>query len=82
MEGIELVSALALLLRPYLRGTRKRPLERSLNLSPAGDLAADIADEAAEPRAQQAQLLTMALELFGVGIASSHHRRQLGDAQI
>jgi hypothetical protein len=24
----------------------------------------------------------MALELFGVGIASCHHRRLLGDAQI
>jgi hypothetical protein len=27
-------------------------------------------------------LPTMALELFGVGIASRHHRRLFGDAQI
>jgi hypothetical protein len=48
----------------------------------AFDLATDVADEAAEPRSQAAQLPPMALELFGVGIASCHHRRLLGDAQI
>jgi transposase len=35
-----------------------------------------------EPAAQQAQLAMMTLELLGVGIAGSHHRRPLGDAQI
>jgi hypothetical protein len=41
----------------------------------AGDLAADVADDATEPRAQNAQLPTMAVELLDVGIAPSHHRR-------
>src|SRR5271169_3394783 len=41
-----------------------------------------IADQAAEPRAQEPQLAMMALELLGVGIAPRHHRRVLGNAQI
>src|SRR6516165_2352504 len=49
-------------------------LERRLKLWLASDLAADVADEAAAPRAQQAQLPTMALELFGVGVTAGHHR--------
>lgn len=82
MEGIDLVSALALLLGADLGCVRKRRVERSLEFWLAGNLAADVEDQAAEPRPQQAQLPTMALELFGVGIASCHHRRLLGDAQI
>jgi hypothetical protein len=58
VEGIELPSALALLLGADLRGAPKRLLECSLKLALAGDLAADVADQAAEPRAQQAQLPT------------------------
>jgi hypothetical protein len=50
MEGIELPSALALLLGADLGGARKRLLERSLELRLACDLAADVADEAAKPR--------------------------------
>jgi hypothetical protein len=34
------------------------------------------------PRAQDAQLSTVAVELLGVGVASRHHGRPLGDAQI
>src|SRR5215471_17903664 len=82
MEGIELVSALALLLGADLGCARKRLLERSLEFWLAGDLATDVADQAAEPRPQQAQLPTMALELFGMGIASCHHHRLPGNAQI
>ena len=82
MEGIELPSALALLLRANLLGARERPFERGLQLGLVGDLAADVADEAAEPRAQQAQLPMVTLELLGMSIARSHHRRVLGDTQI
>jgi hypothetical protein len=39
------------------------------------NLAADVADDAAEPAAQQAQLAMVALELLGMGIAGSHHGR-------
>jgi hypothetical protein len=63
MEGIELVSALVLLLRADLRGARKRLLECCLKLVLACNLAADVADEAAEPDSQAAQLPPMALEL-------------------
>ena len=34
-------------------------------------------NDPAEPAAQHAQLLAMTVELFGVGIASRHHRRQI-----
>lgn len=82
MDGIKLVSALALLLGADLHGARERLLERSLKLWPTCDLAADVADQATEPRPQQAQLPPMALELLGMGIASGHHRRAFGNAQI
>ena len=82
MEGIELPAALALLLRADLRGAAewesKCLLERCLPF----DLAADIADDAAEPALQDAQLPLMPLELLGMGIAARHHRGSLGDPQI
>jgi hypothetical protein len=82
VEGIQLPSALALLLRSDLRSARQRPFEARLEFGPSGDLAADVADDPTEPAAQQAQLAMVALELLGMGIARSHHRRALGDAQI
>jgi hypothetical protein len=72
----------ALLLGTDPRGARKRLLESSLELALASDLAADVTNEASEPGSQQAQLPPMTLELFGVDIASGHHCRPLGDAQI
>jgi hypothetical protein len=82
MEGIQLPAALALLLRADLGGARERPGEGLLQRRLTGDLAADVADDAAEPRAQEPQLLAMAVELLGVGVAPRHHRRLLGDAQV
>jgi hypothetical protein len=35
----------------------------------------DVANEAAEPCAHEAQLPLVALELFGMGIAAGHHGR-------
>jgi hypothetical protein len=81
-KEIEFPATLALLLGADLRGAPKRLLEGSLKLRPACDLATDVADQATEPGPKQAQLPPMALELLGVSIASSHHRRPLGDAQI
>jgi hypothetical protein len=49
MERIELPSTLALLLSADLCGTRQRPGEDRLKVSIAGNLATDIADDAAEP---------------------------------
>src|SRR6201987_5639789 len=68
-------SALALLLGADLGCAPKRLLEDSLKLALAFDLAADVADQAAEPRPRQTQLPSVALELLGMGIASRHHRR-------
>ncbi len=78
MEGIELPTALALLLRADLSGARQRPSKYRLKLRLAGDLAVDVANEAAEPAAQEAQLPLVALELFGMGIAARHHGRVFG----
>jgi hypothetical protein len=39
-----------------LLGARQRPFQYGLEIGLAGDFAADIADEAAEPRAQQGSL--------------------------
>ena len=82
VEGIELPPALALLLGTDLLGARERPFQYGLEIGLPDDLAANIADQAAEPRAQQAHLAMMALELLGVGIAPRHHGGLLGDAQI
>ena len=82
VERIKLPAPLALLLRSDLGRTRQRCFEDRFQFGAAFDLAADVADDPAEPAAQQAQLAMMALELFGVGIASRHHCRPLGDAPI
>jgi hypothetical protein len=82
VEGIELPSTLALPLRSHLRSARDRRFEDRLDLGPSDDLAADVADDPTDPAAQQAQLAMVALELLGMGIARSHHRRAPGNAQI
>src|SRR6476469_9440387 len=82
MEGIQLPTALALLLGADLAGAGERDFERSRDALLATDFAADVADQPAEPGAQEAQLPTVAIELLGVSIASRHHRRALGDADV
>src|SRR6516162_8345950 len=82
MEGIKLPAALALLLRADLRGPAKREDECLLQCRPALDLAADVADDPAQPAAQNAQLPLMPLELFGMCVTSRHHCCGLGDARI
>ena len=56
MEGIKLPTALALPLGADLPGARQRPSNHRLKLRLDGNLAADVANEAAEPCAQVAQL--------------------------
>jgi hypothetical protein len=48
----------------------------------AGDLAADVAGQPADPGAQQLQLPTITVELLGVSVAARHHGGVLGDAQV
>jgi hypothetical protein len=69
VEGIQLAAALALLLRADLGGPAQRECERLFGRILAFDLAADIADDPAEPAAQDTQLPLMPLELLGMGIA-------------
>ena len=75
MEGIKFPTALALLLRADLSGARQRPSNHRLKLRLAGNLATDVANEVAEPCAQEAQLPLVALEPFGMCIAAGHHGR-------
>ncbi len=82
MEGIQLPAALALLLGADLGGARQRQGERHLDVGVAGDLAADVTDRPAQTRAQDAQFSPVAVELLGVGVASRHHRRAFGDAEV
>jgi hypothetical protein len=73
---------LTLALRADLRGPRERALEGRFDGHVACDLAADVADQPAQPGAQEAHLPMVAVELLGVGIASRHHRRLPGDADV
>jgi len=52
--------------------------ERGIGL----DLAADVADDAAEPGAQEFELAASALELMGMAVAPHHDGGALGQAQI
>ena len=69
MERIKLPAALALLLRADLRGPAKREGEYLLQCWLV-DLAADVADDPAQPAAQDTQLPLMPPELFGMGLAA------------
>jgi hypothetical protein len=82
MEGIQLPTALALLLRADMVGVRPRPRKRRHDILFALDLAANVAHEPVQPRAQDVQLPFVALELLGMSVASRHHRRALGEAQV
>jgi hypothetical protein len=82
MEGVKLPAALALLLRADLRGLAKREGECLLQYRLALAPAADLADDPAEPAAQNAQLPLMPLELLGMSVAARHHRGGLGHTRI
>ena len=56
--------------------------ERRFESAVALDLAADVADDAAEIGAQLLEHPIGAVELLGVGITPRHHRRLLGDADV
>src|SRR5215510_10506393 len=56
--------------------------EYRLEVRVAWDLAPDVANEPADAGAQNAQLSTEAVELFGMVITPCHHGGALGDAHI
>jgi hypothetical protein len=82
MEGVKLPAALALLLRADLRGLAKREGECVLQYRLALAPAADLADDPAQPAAQNAQLPLMPLEFLGMSVAARHHRGGLGHTRI
>lgn len=82
MKGIEFPAALALLLGADLCGTAERKGECLLEGWLALDLAADVANDPAQPAAQGTQLPLLPLKLLGMGIAARHHRGGLGHTTI
>src|ERR1700676_2915868 len=64
VEGIELPAALTLSLGTNLLGAPERSGKCRLEIFLAFDLAADVASEPAQPRAQETQLAMMPLELL------------------
>lgn len=66
---------------PIIDGSMER-LEGAARGSEITDLAADVANDPAEPGAQDAQLPLMQLELFGMGVPARHHRGGLGHTRI
>ena len=83
VQRIDLGPALALLLVADLDAPRSSSgPKRSSSAGIAVDLAADVADDAAEPGAQEFELAPGALELVGMGIAPDHDGGALGHPQI
>ena len=82
VQRIDLVAALAMVLKAYPVRQGKQVGEASRERRVAGDLAADVADHPAEPDAQELQLAAGPLELMGVAVARDHDRRALGHPAI
>ena len=82
MQRVDLRPALALFLvadpQREIEQRSKAILERGIAL----DLASDVADDAAEPGAQEFELPPGALELVGMRVAPHHDGGALGQAQI
>ena len=74
--------ALTLLLLAHPAGQQQRLGEAPLRARVAVDLAADVADDAAEIGPERAQRPVGALELLGVGIALVLDQRELADPRI
>jgi hypothetical protein len=66
MDGIKFPAALARLLGTNLAGAVQRSDEDIMQRRPTGDLAANVADDAAETRVQQPQVLAVAVEILGL----------------
>src|SRR5713101_6109153 len=82
VQRIDLRPALTLLLMAYTRREIEQRAEAVFERCVALDLAADVADDAAEPGAQELQLSPGALELVRMRIAPDHDGGALGQAQI
>src|SRR5579883_2476262 len=82
VEGIDLGAALPVILMPHFNGEIEEVGKAGLEGGFAVDLPADVADDAAEPRAEELERLAGALELMGMAVSPDHEGGALGDAQI
>lgn len=82
VQGIDLGSAPAVILVANLDGEIEQRREAGLQRLIALDPPADVANDAAEPCAQELQLAACAFELMGMAITPDHDRGPLGDPAI
>ena len=82
VPGVELAAAPVLALVADPHGLAEGNGEGLLKPIVAVDLAVDVANEAAQARAQELELAVGALELLGVRVAPRHQRRPLGDPDV
>src|SRR6476661_7971169 len=82
VQRIDLRPALTLLLMAHTQRQIEQRAEAVFERCVALDLAADVTDDAAEPRVQELQLPPGPLELMGMRIAPDHDGGALGQPQI
>jgi hypothetical protein len=82
VQRVDLRPALTLLLMAHTQRQIEQRAEAVFERCVALDLAADVTDDAAEPRVQELQLPPGALELMGMRIAPDHDGGALGHPQI
>src|SRR5262249_40352600 len=81
-EGIDLGSALPLILGQHAPGEAERLGEDLFELGIAIDVSADVADDAAQIGLELAQASVGTLELLGMGIALMLDQRELPNPRI
>ena len=82
MEGIDLGSALPLILRQHAPGEAQRLGEDLFELGITVDALPDVADDAAQIGLELAQASVGTLELMGMGVALMLDQRELPDPRI
>jgi len=82
VQRVDLGAALAMILEADLEGEVEQWAEAAVELGPAVEGAADVADDAAQAGAQELERTPGALELVGMGVATDHDGGALGHAQI
>jgi hypothetical protein len=82
VQRIDLRAALAVILELHPHRQGEQIGEALLEFGVSLDLAADIADHPAEPRAQEFEFAPRPLELAGMGIPADHDRGTLGHLPI
>ena len=82
VERVDLLPALAVVLVADFDRQVPQRREALAESRIARDLAVDVADQPAEPGAQELEFSVGALELMRMGIAPGHDRRPLGEPEI